>query len=131
MYYIYHVPGIKIGCSQEVERRLIKQGYHNYEILETHEDGWHAGNRELELQKEYGYPVDKIHYMNSIANFKKATEAPKIIQSSRFSGKSHTEESRKKTSISLMGKPRPKYECPQCNRLIGGLSNLTRHLKTH
>ena len=131
MYYIYHVPGIKIGCSQEVERRLEKQGYAHYEILETHEDGWIAGNREQELQKEYGYPVDRIHYMESIKHFKKATEAPKNIQSSRFSGKSHTLETKIKVSQKLKGVSKPKFECPHCKKIIGNRGNLTRHLRTH
>jgi hypothetical protein len=45
-----------------------QQGFTEWEILETYEDGWLAGDREIQLQKEYGYPVDKIHYMISIQN---------------------------------------------------------------
>ncbi len=65
MYYIYHIPGVKIGCTNDLEKRMSDQGFTEWEILETHEDGWHAGDREIELQKEYGLPVDKVHYMVS------------------------------------------------------------------
>lgn len=129
MYYIYHVPGIKIGCSQEVERRLEKQGYAHYEILETHEDGWIAGNRERELQKQYGYVVDRIHYMESLANFKKATETPKVIRSSRNAGKKHTDSVKLRISETL--KSRPKVECPHCGKLLAHSGCLTQHLKKH
>ena len=70
-YYIYHIPTFihkdgrigKIGCTvQEVNKRSKKQGYTEYEILETHECIYKASDREIELQKEYGYPVDKIPY---------------------------------------------------------------------
>jgi hypothetical protein len=70
-YYIYHIPTFvhkdgrigKIGCTvQEVNKRSKKQGYTEYEILETHECIYKASDREIELQKEYCYPVDKIPY---------------------------------------------------------------------
>ena len=66
IYYIYHIPGEKIGCTSDLEKRMNDQGFTQWEILETHEDGWLAGDREQELQKEYGYRVDHIHYMDSI-----------------------------------------------------------------
>jgi len=65
MYYIYHIPGIKIGCTIDYPYRCIKQNYTEYELLETYEDGWIAGDREIELQKQYGYPVDRQHYMKN------------------------------------------------------------------
>lgn len=67
-YYIYHIPGKKIGCTTQYPKRCIDQGFHNYELLETHEDGWLAGDRELQLQKEYGYDIDNSHYMISRNN---------------------------------------------------------------
>lgn len=67
-YYIYHIPGVKIGCTSQLEERMKAQGFSSWEVLETHNDGWVAGNREIELQKQYGYPVDKVHYMISRQN---------------------------------------------------------------
>ena len=74
-YVIYHIPGVKIGCTTQYPYRCQEQGYEVYEILETHDDGWIAGDRELELQKEYGYPVDTSHYMISVQNRIPSTEA--------------------------------------------------------
>ena len=68
IYYIYHIPEVKIGCTNNLDKRMADQGFTDWEILETHEDGWIAGDREIELQKQYGYPVDKSHYMVSLNN---------------------------------------------------------------
>jgi hypothetical protein len=65
MYYIYHIPGIKIGCSTEPQRRVKTQGYTDFNILEEHTDIHIASNREIELQKEYGYKVDNTSYEQS------------------------------------------------------------------
>jgi hypothetical protein len=65
MYYIYHIPGIKIGCSNDANRRVKEQGYNNFEILEEHMDIYVASDREIELQKQYGYRVDTIPYHHS------------------------------------------------------------------
>ena len=70
-YYIYHIPGVKIGMTNELEKRMSAQGFTEWEILETHTDPWLCGDRELELQKEYGLPVDSCHYMVSIENRRK------------------------------------------------------------
>jgi hypothetical protein len=70
MHYIYHIPGVKIGCTKNIKQRMRVQGFTEWEILEEHEDGWLAGDREIELQKQYGYPVDNSHYMVSIKNLK-------------------------------------------------------------
>jgi hypothetical protein len=76
-YYIYHIKGVKIGCSDEPELRVNKQGYTEYEILETHTDIMVASNREIELQKQYGYKVDKIPYWKSIEHRKKGSKTLK------------------------------------------------------
>ena len=62
MYYIYHIYGIKIGCSSEPEKRINDQGFTEYEILEVHEDIHIASEREIELQKLFGYRVDQRLY---------------------------------------------------------------------
>lgn len=66
MYYIYHIPGIKIGCSKNPKRRIKKQGYTEYTILEAHTDIQIASEREILLQQEYGYKVDCTHYKQTI-----------------------------------------------------------------
>jgi hypothetical protein len=66
MYSIYHIEGVKIGVSKNVKRRVKKQGYDTYEILEEHTDVYEVSLREQQLQREYGYPVDKIPYWKMI-----------------------------------------------------------------
>jgi len=64
VFTIYHVPGVKIGCTDNLRRRLRVQGLldSEWEILETHTDDQIASKREKELQKQYGYPVDRNGY---------------------------------------------------------------------
>jgi hypothetical protein len=69
MYYIYHIPGIKIGCTKNPNSRLRQQNAKTYEILETHSDIHIASQREIELQKEYGYKSDTCTYYDSIKKF--------------------------------------------------------------
>ena len=66
IYSIYHIPGIKIGCSDTPKARIRKQGYTEYTILETHDDIYVASAREFELQKQYGYKVDNTPYWKTI-----------------------------------------------------------------
>jgi hypothetical protein len=66
-YYIYEIPGVKIGCTWNVKRRVEKaQGYTDYKILEQHTDIMEASKREIELQKHYGYKVDKLPYYKTL-----------------------------------------------------------------
>lgn len=72
-YYIYHIPGKKIGCSTQPAKRVQKQGYTEFEILEQHTDIHTADQREKELQVEYGYKVDRNSYKVAVANRPKLT----------------------------------------------------------
>lgn len=65
MFYIYHIKGKKIGCSTNVKHRIRQQGFNNFEIIETHTDINIASDREIQLQKEYGYAIDTIPYCKS------------------------------------------------------------------
>jgi len=64
-YYIYHIPGKKIGVTCDLNKRVTKQqGYepHEYEILEETEDIDHASYVERRFQAEFGYRVDEVPY---------------------------------------------------------------------
>jgi len=64
-YYIYHIPGKKIGVTRDLEERVTKQqGYKpdEYEILGEYIDIDDVSSMERMLQKEYGYEVDRIPY---------------------------------------------------------------------
>ena len=66
-YYIYHIPGKKIGVTCDLNNRVtVQQGYEpsEYEILESSEDVDFISSKELELQREYGYRVDMVPYRN-------------------------------------------------------------------
>jgi len=72
-YYIYHIPGKKIGVTCDLNNRVtVQQGYNpdEYEILEESEDVDFISSKELELQKEYGYRVDMVPYKNLKPNKK-------------------------------------------------------------
>ena len=62
MYYIYHIPGVKIGCAKNPKARIKRQGYTHFEILEEHSCIFEASRREIQLQKERGYPIDQKPY---------------------------------------------------------------------
>ena len=64
-YYLYHIPGKKIGVTKSLARRVEQQqGYdpHEYEIIEESDDIDYISKREIELQKSYGYRVDETLY---------------------------------------------------------------------
>ena len=64
-YYIYHIPGKKIGMTCDLYNRVTEQqGYepHEYEVLAESKDIDLASNMEIGLQKKYGYKVDRVPY---------------------------------------------------------------------
>jgi len=67
MYYLYHIPGKKIGVTRNLNHRVtLIQGYkeNEYEVLEQSDDIDYISDREIELQKSYGYKVDLKKYKN-------------------------------------------------------------------
>ena len=64
-YYLYHIPGKKIGVTRDLNNRVTQQqGYSldEYEVLDQSTDIDYISSRELELQKSYGYRVDHKPY---------------------------------------------------------------------
>ena len=69
MYYIYHITGKKIGVTRDLNERVTKQqGYAlgEYEVLHTSDDINEISDLEIELQKSYGYKIDRQTYKNLI-----------------------------------------------------------------
>jgi len=67
MYYLYHIPGKKIGVTRDLNERVtIAQGYkkYEYEVLDQSEDINYISEKEIELQKSYGYKRDRKLYKN-------------------------------------------------------------------
>jgi len=66
-YYLYHIPGKKIGVTRDLNKRVTQvQGYQpgEYEVLESSSDINYISEKEIELQKSYGYKVDRKLYKN-------------------------------------------------------------------
>jgi NTP pyrophosphatase (non-canonical NTP hydrolase) len=73
IYYLYHIPGKKIGVTRNLKNRLtVQQGYQpsEYEVLETSLDIDYISNREAELQLLYGYKIDRDTYKSLMNKFK-------------------------------------------------------------
>ena len=69
-YYIYHIPGKKIGMTCDLQNRVTEQqGYepYEYEILAESKDVDFASWMEIQLQKQFGYRVDRKPY-NKLKN---------------------------------------------------------------
>ena len=65
MYFIYHIPGKKIGVTSNLNTRVtLTQGYgpDEYEVLDQSDDIDYISEKEIELQKSYGYRVDRKKY---------------------------------------------------------------------
>ena len=72
-YYLYHIPGKKIGVTRNLEERVHKQqGYHEgeYTILAESEDISEISTLEIQMQKAFGYKVDRQLYKNLKCNKK-------------------------------------------------------------
>ena len=106
MYYIYHIEGIKIGCTKTIKRRINSQGFDKYEILEKHTDILKASEREIELQKQYGYKVDKIPYYESIKRISNAQKKSGFNLGHKpwNDGVKHSELTKQKISLSNSGR---------------------------
>ena len=65
MYYLYHVPGVKIGVTTNLEDRVERQqGYYpeEYEVIMSTTDIDLISKKERQLQKALGYKVDMKLY---------------------------------------------------------------------
>lgn len=132
-YYIYHIPGVKIGCTSELEKRISDQGFTDYEILETHEDIYVASEREKELQREYGYRGDGPHYWQSIearaasGHIGGTNNIPNLIRLSSEAGKKggpitakQNRESGRWDEVRLLGASaggNVEWHCTECDRI--------------
>ena len=69
-HYIYEIFGKKIGATQNIARRMMQQSVKEgeYRVIEEHTNAKTASYREIELQKEYNYPVDKQLYWKTLKN---------------------------------------------------------------
>ena len=65
MYYLYHIPGEKIGVTTNLEDRVERQQGcypHEYEVIMSTTDIDLISEKERQLQKAFGYRVDEKLY---------------------------------------------------------------------
>ena len=78
IYYLYHIPGKKIGVTRDLNNRVTtQQGFFpdEYEVLDHSEDINYISKREIELQQSYDYKIDRVEYKNLNKNMRiNATE---------------------------------------------------------
>ena len=64
-YYLYHIPGKKIGVTRDLKHRVEEQqGYSEdeYDVLMETKDILQISNMEILMQKAFGYRVDDVPY---------------------------------------------------------------------
>lgn len=64
-YYLYHIPGKKIGITKDLKKRVEEQqGYqaHEYDIILSTDDINIISEAEISLQRAFGYRVDETPY---------------------------------------------------------------------
>ena len=64
-YYIYHIPGKKIGVTRDLKYRVEEQqgyGPDEYDIIMKSDNVEYVSEQEIYLQKMYGYRVDETPY---------------------------------------------------------------------
>ena len=71
MFYLYHIKGIKWGCTKRLEQRLKAQGYTTSDcqnIIEVNDIN-EASDMERELNLQYGYGWNKNQDYRKITKF--------------------------------------------------------------
>ena len=69
MYYIYHIKGVKVGCTNDLKRRVeLTQGYTKYEILYKTRSIKNASEAEIYYQNKFNYKKDKNSYLQLMIN---------------------------------------------------------------
>ena len=84
MYYVYHIPKIKIGMTKDLGDRVFEQqGYEpeEVELLFVSRDMAAASKKEIEYQKFYGYSVDRQSYKSLM---KKQKPKKKTMKKDKF-----------------------------------------------
>ena len=64
-YYLYHIPGKKIGMTRDLKQRVEEQqgyGPDEYDIIMKSDNINYVSEQEIYLQKLYGYKVDETPY---------------------------------------------------------------------
>lgn len=128
MYHIYHIEGVKVGCSVNPDSRVKRQGYKNYTILESTDCIEIASEREIFWQNHFGYKKDNVPYHKTIQSptpegMKKAGEAFKKYWNELSQNNPEQYNKRIKIFLSAGGRVRGKIQGER-NKQSGLISNL-------
>ena len=64
-YYLYHIPGKKIGVTRDLKYRVEEQqgyGPGEYSILMKSKNIDYVSDQEIYYQKKFGYRIDEVPY---------------------------------------------------------------------
>ena len=111
--------------EHQLKRRMSDQRFTEWEILEEHTDIYEASDREIQLQKDYGLPVDKVPYWQTVENNSKggwsenAWNAMKLANTGikRNFSKTHQSKAGKNGGKSIANQI---HTCPHCSAQIKG-----------
>jgi NTP pyrophosphatase (non-canonical NTP hydrolase) len=77
-YYIYRIPGKKVGVTSNIERRMFELGNPKYQILRATHCIDEASVLEIEFQKAFGYRTDPGTYKETIEHLTKNNNQMKL-----------------------------------------------------
>lgn len=58
MFYVYHIPDVKVGCTSRIKNRMRELKATNWEILLETDSEEEAKRAEIKYQTEFQYKVD-------------------------------------------------------------------------
>ncbi len=101
-------------------------------------------NKGMEMSNEFCYNISQAHLGLKYPNRKRiklsedhkdniSKSCKEVFDNNRlkYDGYAFSPEARKNISNAAKGKPKKKFTCPICNRIIGCKSNFDRHLAAH
>ena len=126
-FYIYHIPGLKYGCTQNYPARPASQS-DIYELAEVHTDIMVASEREKELNIAANYPWNDSQYywrvmqMSSIGAKSQLKSGTHNWQNSnKITKHLHTKEMQTHASKIANASPthvnKQKSKCPHCLKI--------------
>lgn len=119
MYYIYEIPGVKVGCTKDMERRQKEQrSKGKMVLLETHTDIEEATRRERELQLEKGYGIETTTYDFVVYKLQPLSNTPQAI--SKMLASTDQETKGKLISKALKGKKKSKQHRKNLSKACKG-----------
>lgn len=122
MYYLYHIKGLKWGCTKNLEKRLRKQGYSISDCSNviTVSNIDKAAEMEKQLNLEYGYKNQHQSYINackkSILGGNKTSSIGKMSEIGKIYGGKYAIESGQLKEIRNL-QNYSKIECPHCKSI--------------